>query len=106
MCSFDRAVAARLSCDCRDGRVLHFGPTAPKDDQAAARWIRTIPGSGWFAYFGIYGPDEPAFDGRWHLPDFERVCAPPSVRPPSTAQPLPADPLVDHQSAGDLVVDQ
>ena len=51
---------------------LHFGPTPPEDD-AANRWIRTTPGSGWFVYFRIYGPTEPAFDGTWLLPDFQKV---------------------------------
>jgi hypothetical protein len=37
-----------------------------------SRWIKTIPGKGWFVYFRIYGPAEPAsFDGSWQLPDFE-----------------------------------
>ena len=49
---------------------LHFGPTAP-DGDAASRWIQTIPGAGWFVYFRIYGPKEPAFDGTWQLPDFQ-----------------------------------
>ncbi|MBJ7479743.1 DUF1214 domain-containing protein [Rhodococcus sp. (in: high G+C Gram-positive bacteria)] len=49
---------------------LHFGPTAPAS--GSDRWIRTIPGKGWFVYFRIYGPDEPAFDGTWRLPDFIR----------------------------------
>ncbi|MFI5435589.1 DUF1254 domain-containing protein [Rhodococcus baikonurensis] len=49
---------------------LHFGPTAPA--ACSDRWIRTIPGKGWFVYFRIYGPDEPAFDGTWQLPDFIR----------------------------------
>ena len=26
-----------------------------------------------FVYFRIYGPDEPAFDGSWQLPDFEAI---------------------------------
>ena len=42
---------------------LHFGPTAPASAESA--WIKTIPGKGWFAYFRIYGPQAPAFDGRW-----------------------------------------
>ena len=50
---------------------LHFGPEKPGDAAAAARWIKTIPGKGWFVYFRIYGPEQPAFDGTWHLPDFE-----------------------------------
>jgi hypothetical protein len=49
---------------------LHFGPDAPHDDQAAMRWIKTIPGKGRFVYFRIYGPDAPAFDRTWQLPDF------------------------------------
>jgi hypothetical protein len=50
---------------------LYFGPTAPagKENQ----WIKTIPGKGWFAYFRIYGPQGPAFDGSWKPGDFEEV---------------------------------
>jgi hypothetical protein len=51
---------------------LLVGPTAPAG-AAADRWIQTVPGRGWFAYVRIYGPEAPAFDGRWSLPDFERV---------------------------------
>jgi hypothetical protein len=49
---------------------LHFGPTPPPD--GGDRWIKTIPGSGWFVYFRIYGPEGPAFDGSWQLPDFKK----------------------------------
>jgi hypothetical protein len=48
---------------------LRFGPTAPQ--AAGNKWIKTIPGKGWFVYFRIYGPEEPAFDGSWQLPDFK-----------------------------------
>ena len=48
---------------------LRFGPEPPGDD--ARYWIRTIPGRGWFAYLRIYGPQAPAFDGRWKPGDFE-----------------------------------
>jgi hypothetical protein len=48
---------------------LHFGPSAPTDGQD--RWIKTIPGKGWFVYFRIYGPEAAAFDGSWKLGDFE-----------------------------------
>jgi hypothetical protein len=51
---------------------LHFGPTAPSGD-AACHWIQTIPEAGWFVYFRIYGPTEPAFDGSWQLPDFQPI---------------------------------
>jgi hypothetical protein len=50
---------------------LHFGPTAPKEQKE--RWIKTIPGGGWFVYFRIYGPEGAAFDGSWKPGDFEQV---------------------------------
>lgn len=50
---------------------LRFGPRPPAD--GTDRWIQTEPGRGWFVYFRIYGPEEPAFDGSWSLPDFERT---------------------------------
>src|SRR6201999_1145118 len=42
---------------------LYFGPVAPAGKES--RWVQTIPGTGWFVYFRIYGPETPAFDGRW-----------------------------------------
>src|SRR5262249_29730587 len=50
---------------------LYFGPKAPAGQEG--RWIQTIPGKGWFAYFRIYGPQGPAFDGTWKPGDFEEV---------------------------------
>ena len=50
---------------------LYFGPTAPAGKEK--QWIQTIPGKGWFAYFRIYGPQAPAFDGTWKPGDFEEV---------------------------------
>ncbi len=50
---------------------LHFGPKAPKGQEQ--RWIKTTPGKGWFVYFRIYGPEKPAFDGKWRPGDFERT---------------------------------
>jgi len=50
---------------------LYFGPTAPAGK--ADRWIKTIHARGWFAYFRIYGPEGPAFDGSWKPGDFEEV---------------------------------
>ena len=50
---------------------LWFGPEAPEATEG--RWIKTIPGRGWFVYFRIYGPEQPAFDGSWQLPDFQAV---------------------------------
>jgi hypothetical protein len=48
---------------------LFFGPDAPAGKEGV--WIKTIPGKGWFAYFRIYGPEAPAFDGSWKPGDFE-----------------------------------
>src|SRR5262249_33873147 len=48
---------------------LHFGPQAPAGQ--GAHWLKTTPGKGWFAYFRIYGPQGPAFDGSWKPGDFE-----------------------------------
>lgn len=48
---------------------LYFGPTPPAGQEG--RWIKTIPGEGWFAYFRVYGPDTAAFDGSWRPGDFE-----------------------------------
>ncbi len=53
---------------------LYFGPHPP--DAGADRWIKTIPGKGWFVYFRIYGPEGPAFDSSWRLPDFMKAAAP------------------------------
>ena len=50
---------------------LYFGPRAPKGQEG--RWIKTIPGAGWFAYFRIYGPEPSAFDGSWKPGDFELI---------------------------------
>jgi hypothetical protein len=50
---------------------LHFGPRSPAGQEG--QWIKTIPGEGWFVYFRIYGPQQPAFDGSWKPGDFEEV---------------------------------
>lgn len=54
-----------------DSVDLYFGPSAPAGQEN--RWIKTIPGKGWFVYFRIYGPEKPAFDGGWKPGDFEEV---------------------------------
>ena len=56
-----------------------FGPKAPEG--AEGRWIKTIPGRGWFVYFRIYGPEQPAFDGSWQLPDFQAMGWGLGIRP-------------------------
>jgi len=50
---------------------LHFGPHPPTGKGGAEkRWIQTLPGKGWFVYFRLYGPEQPAFDGSWKPGDF------------------------------------
>ena len=46
-------------------------PRAPVGQEA--RWIKTIPGKGWFTYFRIYEPQGPAFDGTWKPGHFEEA---------------------------------
>jgi hypothetical protein len=46
---------------------LYFGPAQPPGSEG--RWIKTVPGRGWFCYFRIYGPGAPAFDGSWRPGD-------------------------------------
>ena len=52
--------------------ALHFGPDH-HPTTTPPRWIKTKPGTGWFVYFRIYGPEPPTFDGTWQLPDFQPV---------------------------------
>jgi hypothetical protein len=49
--------------------TLYFGPSAPAGQEG--RWIKTVPGRGWFAYIRIYGPEAAAFDKTWKPGDFE-----------------------------------
>ena len=55
---------------------LYFGPEPPDEPDSEDRWIRTLPGVGWFCYFRIYGPGAPAFDRRWQLPDITVAASP------------------------------
>jgi hypothetical protein len=68
----DRA-ALRSLVELRDAAGpsvdLFFGPTPPPGEEA--RWIQTLPEKGFFAYFRVYGPEAPAFDGSWKPGDFE-----------------------------------
>jgi hypothetical protein len=52
--------------------TLSFAPALPAGADPN-RWIKTVPGRGWFAYIRIYGPEAAAFDGSWKPGDFERV---------------------------------
>jgi hypothetical protein len=48
-----------------------MGPTPPKDLES--NWIQTNPGTGFFVYFRLYGPEEEFFDGIWKLEDIVKV---------------------------------
>lgn len=50
---------------------LYFGPKASPGHEG--EWIETIPDKGWFTYFHIHGPEDPAFDGSWKPGDLEEV---------------------------------
>jgi hypothetical protein len=50
---------------------LYFGPKSPSGHESS--WVQTLPGRGWFAYFRIYGPEGPAFDGSWRPGDFAEM---------------------------------
>jgi hypothetical protein len=47
---------------------VYIGPKAPAGQEG--RWIKTVPGKGWFTYFRVYGP---AFGGTWKPGDFDEV---------------------------------
>jgi hypothetical protein len=66
-----RSLYENLAPDADGSTDLYFGPRAPAGKEG--RWIQTIPGRGWFAYFRIYGPRQAAFDGSWKPGDFEEV---------------------------------
>ncbi len=51
---------------------LYFGPTPP-DGVPKANWVQTRPGSGWFVYLRLYGPEKPFWDRTWVPGDAERV---------------------------------
>ncbi|MEU1226198.1 DUF1254 domain-containing protein [Streptomyces sp. NPDC005828] len=63
-----RSLFDKLDPDGADHVDLYFGPTEPAE--ADGRWIQTVPGRGWFAYFRIYGPEQAAFDDSWRPDDF------------------------------------
>lgn len=65
-----RSMFEKLEPDGAGHVDLSFGPTEPHG--AEGRWIQTVPGRGWFAYFRIYGPEAAAFDGSWKPGDFEQ----------------------------------
>ena len=50
---------------------LYFGPQAPQGFDK--NWVPTVAGKAWFPYFRLYGPTAAHFDGKWVLPDIEKV---------------------------------
>ena len=52
----------------QDGSVnVYFGPKAPEGKEA--NWIPTAEGRKFILLFPFYGPEPPALDGSWELPD-------------------------------------
>ena len=64
-----RSLTDNLSSDGDDAADLYFGPKPPPS--GSSNWVQTVPGRGWFAYFRVYGPGEPAFNGTWRPGDFQ-----------------------------------
>ena len=57
--SYDKAIQAN-----GDGTIdIYFGAEPPAGKES--NWIRTVPGTGWFALFRLYGPLQPWFDRTW-----------------------------------------
>jgi hypothetical protein len=50
---------------------IFVGPDAPAGKEK--NWIPSVPGKAWFAYFRLYGPLKPYFDGDFALSDFTPV---------------------------------
>jgi hypothetical protein len=50
---------------------LHFGPKMPPGREDS--WIQTVPGTGFFLYFRLYGPEPAAFDDSWKLGDLRLI---------------------------------
>lgn len=54
-----------------DGSIdIYFGPEKP---EAAANWLRTVPGKSWFILLRLYGPDQPYFDNTWKPDDIVKL---------------------------------
>lgn len=72
MPTFSRASNTQGLQKNTDGSIdVYFGPKVPAGKENV--WIQTTPNKDWFAYFRIYGPEGPAFDGSWKPGDFEKV---------------------------------
>jgi hypothetical protein len=55
-----------------DGSIdLYLGPQPPIGLEN--NWIRTLPGTGWFPVFRLYGPTEPWLEKRWKPGDLEPI---------------------------------
>jgi hypothetical protein len=67
----DRSSRQDLTKNVEGSVDLYFGPKAPKGFDK--NWVPTVAGKAWFPYFCLYGPTEAHFDGKWVLPDIEKV---------------------------------
>ena len=56
----------------QDGSIdLYIGAEAPHALEST--YMRPVGEDGWFAYFGLYAPEEPFFDKSFSWPDFELI---------------------------------
>lgn len=60
-----------LVADADGSLAIHFGPSAIGGREQ--QWIQTPPGTGFFVYFRVYGPEAESLDGTWRLGDLTRV---------------------------------
>ena len=51
--------------------ILYFGPQPLEGRED--RWIETLPGQGWFAYFRVFGPEKATRGCNWEPGDFTEI---------------------------------
>jgi len=54
-----------------DGSITFY--VGPEKPDAAANWLKTVPGCGWFALFRFYAPKQEFFDQKYKVGDFVKV---------------------------------
>jgi hypothetical protein len=62
-----------FDADANGPLEIHFGPSPIPGRER--HWIQTTPGSGFFVYFRVYGPEAESLDGTWRLRDLTRVAS-------------------------------
>jgi hypothetical protein len=65
------SLQGELEANSEGGIDLYFGPEAPKGHES--QWIQTLPDTGFFLYFRLYGPEAAAFDSTWKPGDLKEL---------------------------------